>query len=261
MSYLTYPAQFNGISLLTISGLTVLTTNPYEIPNRTLSIANLTNTNTSTVSSAFYTSRTITIRVGISRSSRELVEQSLDNLMTVLQGKEKELILNQAMTQRKYYCTLSDVVTSLSGGSYLELDLVFTCSDSFGYDTTSTPLVTVTGHTTSYKSNSIVVDGSAPWQQPVITLTYTVGPGAGSASVIIDNPDNGQTITITRTAWTTADVLEIDSYNKTVKVNGVEVEYSGAIPEWSPGNGYLVYSDNLASRTVNISVSYVKRWV
>lgn len=261
MSSLNYDVLFDGVNLATVSGLTVLSNDAYKPPQRKLTIGNIARTDKSKINSAFWEKRVVTISVGITRVNRGQLEQSIDSLMGLLQGFEKDLIVGQSGTYRKYICTLSDAVTKISGGSYAEFDLIFECSDRFGYDLAASALLAnFTGYTSAYKSDSFTVGGSAAWQVPVITITYTVITGGTSKIVTIGNDAVGQTISITRT-WTAGDVLVIDSYNRTLKVNGIEVDFVGAFPEWAPGLGYWTYLDNFTTRTFTGRIDYVKRWV
>ena len=254
-------ATFDGVDLATISGLTILSTNPYKLPKRTLSSYVLARANKTKNNSAFYTDRNIEVRVGITRATRDLLETSIDSLNRILQGLEKPLILKQSNGLRKYYCTFSSAQAKEDGGSYIELSLMFDCSDSFGYDTADTLLTAWSAVTGNYRTDTLDVGGSADWQAPVITRTYSSITSDGTdKDVVIGNGATGAAITISR-IWATNDVLEVDCYNRTVKVNGVEVLFSGGFPEFAPGVGYLTYSDQFTARTYSGQAVYAKRWV
>lgn len=258
---MSHAVSFNGVQLSSITGLTVLATNPYEFPRRDLNLNNIAQTDKSTLASAFYDERIITISVGIGRTTRDLAEASRDSLMAILQAEEGELQLTQAGVQRKYICTLGDVVVRMGGGAYLHLDLIFNCSDRFGYDIADTQLLLVSGSTLKIRSDSLSVDGTAPFQLPVITITFSAISGGTLTTVNVGNATLGLMVSITRT-WTTNDVLQIDCYNGTVKVNGTEVEWTGALPILQRGINWLSYSDNfVTSRTYTTLVTYKKRWV
>lgn len=260
MSYIVYPVVFNGVDLNTINGLTVLGADPNKPPKRSLILDEIANTNKAKASSGFYTDRRITVRVGVSRNSRALLGQSLDALNNVIQELEKPLILEQSGSSRQYTCSLDDVNVLVSGGSYQEEELIFRCSDRFGYDLSPTLLLAITGYTSMSRSDRLSFGGSALWQAPVITLTLTSVVGGTAKTVHIGNADNGQEVAITR-SWVSGDVIIIDSLNGSVKVNGVEVEFVGAIPEWKTGFGYWYYTDNFTSRTFSGSIYHLRRYV
>lgn len=254
-------AIFNSNQLTAITGLSILATDPYKMPKRKLAILDIARSDKAKTNSAFYNQRLITIRVGISRTTRDALETSIDALMKILQGIEKELWLAQAGGARKYICTLQDAITKESGGAYWEADLVFACSDRFGYDTAYTTIINnLTGITAASRSDQYDFQGSAPWQVPVITIFYSALTGGTSKNVVIGNASTGQQITINRT-WAAGDRLEVDCQNETVKVNGVEVAFTGAFPKFAPGLGNLTYSDTLTTRTFNYNAYYYKRWI
>lgn len=260
---------FGGNDITTIPGLDILRVNSYTPPKRHLSISDIARSNRSKHNSGFYNQRQITVRVSISRPTRQLLEVSIDSLMAMLQGINKILVVPRGLSTEQFYCTLTDSVvdTNTAGGSHIEIDLVFECSDRFGYSQVPVVLLNIpTAFTSSYRSDRIqFTDGSAPTQVPVTTITFSAVSGGTSKTVRIGNGQSGQEVAITRT-WAAGDKIEIDSFNKTVKVNNVEVAFTGAIPEWKNGVanpfGYWYYSDNFTtSRSFTGSVVYYPRYL
>lgn len=260
MSMISNPVFFNDINLESITGLTVLSTNPYMPPRRKLSLYNLARTDKSKNNAAFYVEKQIIIRVGISRPNRGEAEKSIDSLMKILQGLEKTLVLPQSGTSRKYYASLSDAVVNESGGAYVEISLVFSCTDRFGYELGTTLIKDAPGRTGSIYYDGHTYGGSAPWQVPFIQIDLRAVTGGSSTSIVVGNNTSGQEITVTRT-WAAGDLLQVDSQNQTVKVNGVEVAFSGAFPEFATGEGYLYYRDTFTTRTFNMLAYYYKRFI
>jgi len=260
MSQLNTTVSFNAVELTSIVGLTILATNPYVPAKRRLSRSSLARSNKSKTNSAFYTEREISIKVNISRDTRDLLESSIDSLMTILQGLEKDLIVRQSGSDRLYTATYNDAVVSKAGGSYIELDLVFVTSSHFGYATTATTNLTVGTYTGGNRADVLQFGGSAPFQQPIITVTFNYVFDTDEQDVVIGNADLGMAITINR-IWEDLDVLVIDSTEQSVKVNGTEVPFTGAIPEFKVGEGVLTYNDTFTARTVDYQVSYTKRYI
>lgn len=262
MADIVYPVSFDGVQLTTISGLQVLSTNPYLPPKRVLTIGDIARRDKSSVSSAFYKEKRINVKVGISRATRPLLETSLDALWTILQGKEKDLILPQSGSTRKYITTYEDAVVGISGGSYIQMDLIFRCSDNFGYDIAKTLLLQATS-TSQNGTAQITVGGSAPTQLPIFTLTYTAATGASvdSSTIRIANDRAGQVLAITSTV-VAGDLFVIDVPNQSVTKNGVEIAFSGAFPEYAPGINYIAYSDTvLSARTFSLRIDHYRRYV
>lgn len=254
MSQIAYPARFNGVSLTTVPGLTVLSTDPYKLPRRNVSMTQIARTNYSKVNSGFYVERLITVKVGITRANRAQLEQSIDSLMALLQGIDKELVIDQAGSERVYYATLADAPVDKDGGSYIEISLVFTCTDRFGYDIGATTLLSiVSAYTSASRSDRLEFRGSAKTQAPVITLTFASITNGSNKTVTVGNGETGQQLSITRN-WLSADRLEIDTLNETIRVNNTDVNFSGAIPKWAVGFGYWSYADNFDARSFTGSI-------
>lgn len=253
-------ASFNGYDLAsTVTGLIIVNTNPYRMPNRDLTIGKIANTDKSVTSAVFFKDKKINIGAVISRDTRELLEASLDQLNLVLQDREKALVFSYGSATRKWTATLSNISLSNVAGGYAELDIEFQCSDPMGFDVNSTNLFSVSRSGAS-STDTFTVGGTAQWQQPIITLTLTSVTDGSSKIVTIGNSNTGQAISITRT-WASGDVLVIDSQAKTVKVNGAEVAFTGAIPEWNPGAGSIDYSDTFTARIMSLSGIYYKRYM
>lgn len=257
---MSYLAQFDSVDITAVPGLTVLGIDSYMPPRRSLTMVDIARTNKSKNTAGFYTERLITVMVGIGRNTRDLAEQSIDTLNGLIQGLEKDLIVSQAGNARKYTATLQDAHVVHGGGAYVELNLVFACTDRFGYDTAYVVIFSNNAVTSSGRSDNYTFGGSAPWQLPVLTYYYSALTGGTAKTVLVGNSATGQQVSITRT-WVAGDRLEIDVKNGTVKVNGVEVAWSGALPEFAPGAGTITYSDNLTTRTVNMSGYYYRRYI
>lgn len=260
MPIISYSAIFNGTDLTSITGVTVLKTTPYQPAKRSIASENIIRTDKSRVTGVFYTQKEIVVRVAVSRNSRDLVETSWDSLLALVQGVDKELRLRQSGGSRKYTCTLADVIIDVEGGMYLEADLIFSCSDRFGYDIASTLLLNMTAYTSAQRSDGLTFGGNAPWQAPVITITYSAVSGGANKTVTIGNSNTGQRVSITAT-FVAGSVIVVDCLNKTITVNGVEVAPVGAIPEWEIGAGWWDYSDTFTSRTFTGNIRHVRRWV
>lgn len=263
MGDIVYPVFYNDVDFNSIPGLTVLKTDPYRSPRRSTILGDIIHTDKSALTSANYTERYILVRIKINRDTRALLEQSLDALNNIIQQTEKILKLPQSGGFRNYYCTLDSTVDDedSDGGSFIQRDLIFKCSDRMGYAVSASTLLNVTTpYTSANKSDLLVFGGSALWQQPVFRITYSAISGGTNATVTIGNGGNGQQTSVTRT-WTAGDLLEIDSFNKTVKVNGIEVARVGAIPEFNTGNQYWYINDTFTSRSWTGQITNVNRYV
>lgn len=259
MPQVIYPATFDGNDLTAVPGLTILSINSYLPPKRSVVSIDLARTSQSKISTGFYNQKDIAVRIGISRDTRANAEESKQTLMGLIQGLEKYLIVKEAGADRRYTATYADFVVAQSGGSYIEGTLIFTCSDRFGYSLVYEKLLDVTGRTLYNYTDSFTLGGNVS-QAPVITAFLSALAGATTNAVIIGNVATGQFITVSR-AWTAGDRLVIDVLNRTVKVNGTNVDFTGAFPEFAAGVGYLNYQDNFTSRTLALSAYYNRRYI
>jgi phage-related protein len=259
-------ASFDGNDLATVvPGLIVVKTNPNKFPNRTLTVGQLSNADKSVQSSAFYKDKKINVIVEIGRNTRELLDDSVDILYSILQNEEATLIMSVGSGTRQWTATLSNITITDMVGGHATFDIEFQCSDPIGIDTASTNLFS-TALTNSSSTTNFVLGGTAKWQQPVITITFSALTGGTAKIVTVGNSATGQTVSITRT-WVAGDVLVIDSKLKKVTVNGTEVAFTGAIPEWAgPSNGAtqvagsMDYTDTLTTRTRSMVGTCQKRY-
>lgn len=74
--------------------------------------------------------------------------------------------------------------------------------------------------------------------------------------VSFSNATNGQGILITGQAFAADDVLVIDCDNKIVTLNGTEIDFIGAFPEFPPGEQSFSYADGFTTRNFDIDVDY-----
>lgn len=256
--------SFNGNDLaLSVPGLMITSVLPNRFPNRTLNSNQVANSDKSVMNAAYYKDKKINVLAEIGRDTRQLLDASIDILYGILQVAEAALNADVGLGTRTWTATLDNVTISDQAGGHCSLDIEFQCSTPFGQDTTSTQLfdTSLTGATSN---TPFVVGGTAYWQQPQITITLSALTGGTNKVVTVGNTSIGQAVSITRT-WTAGDVIVIDSILKKVTVNGVEVAFTGAIPEWQGGitplAGSMDYSDTLTTRTRRMVGLYFKRYV
>lgn len=264
--------NFNGIALSTVPNLVVYAID--DDPDRTVNLSPLARRNASVVNSAFYQDRTIYISLYINAASRALVDQALDQLMAIIQGVEGQLVLEYSGSVRAYTCTYVDKKKNNSGvgkanvappsGGLTDFTLEFQCSDAFGYDTNYTVIQPSTAYTSGNLTWQYTQGGSAATQVPFFQAQYTALSTNTTDTVTIGNQNTGQQIAVTR-AWSVGDLLTIDTKNKTVRVNGVDVPFVGSFPEFQPsivgGVQTFYYLDTFNSRTFNFFSYVYNRYV
>lgn len=185
----------------------------------------------------------------------------LHTFRSYFNGIQKNLDIGYNGTTLRYIATPGKPVITRPGGlNFAKFQIDFVCKP-FGMDIASTTILNATGRTASAYTDSLTFGGSAPYQKPIITYTLTAVTGGTNQPITFSNNSNGQAITVQRT-WTAGDVVVIDSTKKTVTVNGILVDFSGAFLEFTglsngaPTVGSMSYTDGFTTRTFSINIIY-----
>ena len=254
----TDPIYFGGVNLLSVSGLSITGTDTFRYPNRDVKSFALTQTDKSVTTSAFYSSRPVNIRGIIVATGREDLDTSISELRNILEAKNQTLQLPVFGLQRQLKnVTVSNVAFQDTAGGYTGFDIEFNAADPFFYGTTLLEVLSVINLTSGNKSYPITFSGTAK-QEPIIRYIVDAVGSTTSRIVSLINPALEQTLAINR-VWSVGDELIVNCSEKTVKVNGVDVEFTGTILYWSRGAGHINYTDEFSSRQVDLNVSYYKR--
>jgi len=212
-----------------------------------------------------YGAKRIVLIGRVQGSSTTDLESRLDTLRANIVGYDKinkTLEIEYNGTTRNYTATCVNINIDRRNGTinFAEFQIEFISTTPFGKAPSSSNLLTSTAQTTSPNSKAITVAGTAERQKLVITVELNSFTGAVANTITLKNNDTNYAISVSR-AWVAADVLEIDVENFSVKVNGTDVDYSGAFPDFAPGSRTLVYSDDFTARNVDIKVSQVARYL
>jgi hypothetical protein len=263
-------ASFNGNLLSTFNGVSGILVQNIEHAGKSARQAQtyaLSHGNRSSIPYVEYPSRPITITGQIVGTSISDEDNQIDIFNGLLSTPNAALCFDYkgGSLNRLYTATATNVDVQRPGGlAWANFTITFTATSPFGQDTTLTTLLSATGRTLGSYSDLLSFGGTAPFQTPVITITYAaIGSSPALGTVIVGNDATGQAITITRT-WSTGDVLLIDtslSTNTPVTVNGSPVDWTDALPAFFTGSGTLDYSDTFASRTFGITATYYKNYL
>lgn len=253
-----YWANWNDFQLNTIPYLQISSIDTYKVGSRNLSIFPIARQNSNKTSAAFYQGRKINIGVYITAPNRDLLDKTIDTLFSYISTIEGTLAIPQSGTTRLYTATYSSMqVTALKGG-FMDFTLTFECSDSYGYDAKYTQIDSRTGLTSGNMSTAYTQGGTAETQVPHFEIKYT-GSSANTGSVTIGNQNTGQAIVVAAT-FSQYDILVVDSQKKIVQINGVDVAFTGAFPEFAIGPATFYYLDTFTSRTFNQLVYVYNRY-
>lgn len=254
---ITDPIYFGGVNLNSINGWLTTGTDTFRYPTRKVNTFNLTQSDSSVTTSAFFTGRNINIRGIIRVYGRENLDDSLGELRRILEPINQVLQLSVSGNSRKFYnVTTSNIsISDVSGGMAL-IEIEFITSDPFNYALTTTQALNISNLTTTPIDYSLTFDGTTT-QLPIITCTIDTITASTVTGMTFSN--STQSITIDRT-WTALDILVIDCQAQTVTVNDTVVNFTGNFLEFSKGINYLRYSDEFTARQVDINVIYTKRY-
>lgn len=253
---LSRDVYFNSNDLGAIENFAITDVRVEGVANRTLYDAKIANADKSVVSGANWHSKRIEIIGVISNTDKSGMETTIGTILSKCQELNKVLQLPYGGETKQFTASYETIEVRNPVGGFAEIGITFLATDPFAYDTTYTTVVTSNNLTTNNQSFGLTISEGFV-QLPVITITIDSVTGS-TADLYFSNLTNDENITINRT-WTANEVLVIDSENMTVKVDGVEVDYSGYIPFLSNGYNSLWYSDEFTTRQVDISVKYRKR--
>lgn len=233
-----------------------------NIPDKVATLYAKADANGSTIPAINYPSKKVTIAGSIHGSSQADLDSRIDTFKGYFTGKDKDLDIAYGSSTRRYVATPNIVsVTRQQKALFAKFTIEFICTQPFGLDTSTTNLWTAkTAFTSATFTEAPTVGGTAPYQLPVITITVNSFTGAGDY-VQISNDNNNQELLVYGVGITAGDVIVIDCANRTVTVNGTEVDYSGTFLELEPGANSITYTDGFTTRSVDVSGVYTKRWL
>lgn len=252
---------FDGVSLQTANILTQ-SIDHYSIGTKTLNAQPLAHGNKSVIPFIDYQSKNIVISGIIIDNTIAAVDSRLDTFRGLFNGQDKNLDIDYGTGARRYIATAADIKITRPGGLlWATFEISFFCIHPFGFDTAVTTLINDVAITAVTYAPTCTFAGSAPIQRPIITLTYGALTGnTGTQIVVISNNATGQNISISRT-WASNDVIVIDTFNRSVKVNGFDINFSGAFPEFKPGAGGFGYTDPFTTRSFGFKVDVTAAWL
>lgn len=231
-------------------------------PEMLMSLLALADADGSSIPAINYPSKPVALAGVIKGSSQADLDSRIDTFKGYFRGKDKNLDITYGSGTRRYIATAGVPKIQRRPRSYIALfQIPLTCTNPFGLDTSATALfATHTGSTVATFTETPTVDGNAPYQLPIFTITLTALTGAGDY-VQISNDNNNQEIMLYGLGLANGDVIVIDCVERTVTVNGDEVDYYGTFLELEPGANSITYTDGFTTRTVTVAASYTKRWL
>lgn len=252
--------SYNGFNMQTATVVTV-GFNDAQTFTRNLGVFKRIRRAGALITNDTYEDRVIAVTGNLEQTSVTALEGAIDDFENALSAKYGNLDIDYEGGTRRYIATPQRVSFPRDhrGSTWAEFEVDFLITE-YGKDTASTTLINNVNKTASPATQAMTVDGSAPQQYLIITVTLNSFTGTTMNTITVGNNETGQAVSVSR-QWTAADVLVIDVENQTCKVNGVVVDFSGAFPRFKPGSRTLSYTDDMSARSVNITATYIKRWL
>lgn len=231
-------------------------------PDMLMGLYALADADGSSIPAINYPSKPVALAGVIKGSSQADLDNRIDTFKGYFTGKDKNLDITYGSGTRRYIATAGTPKIQRKPRSFIAIFQVpITCTNPFGLDTSSTDLWAKKNNFTSATfTETPTVGGNAPFQLPIITITIDALTGAGDY-VQISNDNNNQELLIYGQGLQAGDVIVINCVERTVTLNGTEIDYDGTFLELEPGANSITYTDGFTTRTVDVEATYVKRWL
>jgi hypothetical protein len=247
--------SFDSNSLQTSSILTASIEHA-SLPAKEAQLYALAHGNKSTIPYVNYPNKSIRVSGKVIGSSVSNLDTLLDTFRGYFRGTDKNLDIGYGGSTRRYIATVNAISIDRPGGlQYANFDIEFICTEPFGRNTTAASALTATGRTAAAYTDDHTFLGTAPFQLPIITITITAVTG-GTGFLKFANSGNGQGILITGQTFAADDIVIINCEEKSVTLNGEDIDFIGAFPEFPPGDQSFSYTDGFTTRTFDIDVDY-----
>lgn len=204
--------------------------------------------------SRYYRGRTISIRSTLLADSETELNELIDEVKKNLRVTEGNLDIKVNGVIRRIKATATNINFKREHFhlTWCPLEVTFKILEPFFYETAD--------QTANFES--IAADFDAEITHTGTAKSFPIFYfffGTGTALTALEYSDAFTTFWITH-AFTNGDVLIIDGEEKTVKLNGTEIDYNGRFPEFSPGTN-LFSMDFTGTVLVDIATAIKKTFL
>lgn len=241
------------------AGVVVTSTNIYDAPHNDIQAAELPERDGALIVQQRYKSKPFSVEGYIQKDSVSALESARDAFLTAMSVKNQSFDIDYAGGVRRYLASATNIALGRGAPTTFSFSVEFLSPDGMGWDLTSSQLLAPSNVSTSAQSFPVTAGGSYQ-AEPLISVTVSSVTGGTAKTITLSNGVSLRGISIKRT-WTSGDVLEVNTLNKTVFVNNVATDFTGQFPIWSTGAGTIEYLDDFTTRNCSISASYTKRWL
>lgn len=207
------------------------------------------------VVSETYDPKVIRIRGTIFGSSQNNLESNLDDFKFLLNQQRKDLDIDYAAGTRRYrvYTSRINYIRRHYNVTFAEFEAEFVVAHPpFGMSIdTSTITQAINTITTSTIESTYCFSGT---RRPLPIIQMTVNACVNFTKVSFKNTTTGDVIIVRRT-FAAAEVLEIDTENYTVTVDGTAVDYDGVFPEFA--RSCNSFRTGIHANSANVTIKYI----
>lgn len=251
---------YNGNNLQTDNIITN-SINHTDLPSKNSGMYGVANADRSAIPFVEYPSRSITIAGVIKGDDQDDLDLRVDQFKQYFNGIDNDLDINYAGSTRRYKATANGISVTRTGAlEFAPFEVQMICTDPFGADITPTEITNTLAHSSPNFTITTTIEGSAPYQLPVFTITLNTITGSGDY-VQLTNDNNGQEMLLYGLNLQDGDVIVIDCEQRKVTYNDVEIDYTGVFLELDTGDASVTYADGFATRSVDIHAEYIKRYL
>lgn len=244
-------------------GTTLITSEVEESGSfdRNLPLFNRARRSGAVITDSLYQTKTIRVSGKIIGASVDDLENEIDDFHALFTVQDKNLDIGYNSGTRRYICTARtvNVTRPVRAATWANFFIDFV-STEYGRDTAVTTLENATAFSSSPTTKSLTIDGNAPEQFLRIELELVSVTAATTNTVTLENDTTGEILTIQRT-WAAADTLVVDTDLLDVTVEGTDVAFTGAIPNFAPGSHDLILTADFSAFDFDVTVDHYKRWL
>jgi predicted phage tail component-like protein len=249
--------QFDGTELMNAS-YTPRFAKHESSPDRDIEILELARDDGGILVSEKYKPKIITIQGILKASTRNGLDNLIDDFKELLSRKNKNLDIEHNGATRRYVAWAQKITIDRDyyHNLFVPYSVEFIVPEGVGKDTELTAGLHNVDADPTYAGSVQLLGSAVP--KPKITLT--IGSGWSDADGIqFENTDTNEILTINRSAgFTGADVLEIDCDEKTVELNNVEIPFVGVFPSFQIGaNAIAIRAGDLVDQQFAPSVASI----
>lgn len=245
----SYSVKFNQNDISEVPGVWLYNYDATTLPERDIKMHKIARRSLSIITSAEYSQKSIPVFMRVCSGSRQDTEATLTQIKGQLQPQNGTLEVEQSGELYQYTATMNEFNIEWDG-QYAYVTIVFIASTPVAESASESQLFSLT--TTLASDGASFIVGGSYIAEPIISLLYSTVTGGTGGSVSVFNASTNQGITITGD-FTNGTIVEIDSSNYTVLVNGLQADFEGLFPVFPPGSQRVGYSDTFTTRSVGIA--------